>query len=305
MKKLLILLTISVLLAACSSDSDPAATNDGRRVPLQVTGYIADIPLGITRAFYSSWESGDEIGLYALPQGDTTTPIDGGSNVCYVTGSGGDTSAPVYMPFTTSTSITLPATGNIDVYGYYPYSDVATNPEALEVDVSAQNSQKDIDLMTTGKVSTTTHNSSTPISIANPSCELLFHHRLTKLVFNLDLTEMVTVGTTSLTIGSQKTAGTYDIYDNVLTCSGDANKAISAVGTKTDELHWSFEAIVLPNNTTNLAVDRTVTIVVDGRSYTFTIGKATSFDTGNRYVYNVKVYPLTITVDTDKYTEQW
>jgi hypothetical protein len=116
---------------------------------------------------------------------------------------------------------------------------------------------------------------------------------------------MVTVGTTSLTIGSQNTAGTYDIYDNVLTCSGDANKAISAVGTKDDELHWSFEAIVLPNNTTNLAVDRTVTIVVDGRSYTFTIGKATSFDTGKRYVYNVKVYPLTITVDTGKYTEQW
>jgi hypothetical protein len=295
-----------VLLAACSSDSDPAATNEGRRVPLQVTGYIADIPLGITRAYDTWWEENDQIGLYAVLS-NTVTPIGDGSNVCYVTGSRGETSGSVYMPFTTSTSITLPATGNIDVYGYYPYSDGATTPTAVAVNVSAQNSQKDIDLMTTGKVSTTTHTGSIPISIANPSCELLFYHRLTKLVFKLDLTEMVTVGTTSLTIGSQKTAGAYDIYDNVLTCSGDANKAISAaVGTKTNDLQMSFEAIVLPNNTTdNPAVDRIVTIVVDSRSYTFTISNATSFDAGKRYVYNVTVYPLTITVDTDKYTEQW
>lgn len=317
LKKILILLTISVLLAACSSDSDPAATNDGRRVPLQVTGYIADTPLGITRAFYSSWESGDEIGLYALPQGNTTTPIDGGSNVCYVTGSGGDTSGPVYMPFTTSTSITLPATGNIDVYGYYPYSDGATTPTAVAVNVSAQNSQKAIDLMATGQVSKTTHNGSTPISIANPSCELLFYHRLTKLVFNLNLSEMGTVGTTSLTIGSQKTTATYNIYTDKLTYSGEANQTISAtVGTTTSSYDKTYEAIVLPNDATNNpAVDHTVTIVVDGRSYTFTIAASgassstkvvtSSFKAGEKYVYNVKVYPFTIEVDTDKYTEQW
>lgn len=316
MKKILTLLTITVLLAACSSDSDPTATKDGRRVPLQVTGYIADTPLGITRAFNTSWEAGDQIGLYAV-QSNTETPIDDGDNVCYVTGSSGDTSGPNYMPFTTSASITLPATGSIDVYGYYPYSDGATTPTAVAVNVSTQNPQKSIDLMTTGKVEHTTQTGSTPISIANPECQLLFYHRLTKLVFNLDLTEMVTVGTISLTIGSQRTAATYDIYDGGLTCSGDANQTISAVvGTSTDDLHRSFEAIVLPNDAiNNSAADRTVTIVVDGRSYTFTIAASgassstkvitSSFDAGKKYVYNVKVYPFTIEVDTEKYTEQW
>lgn len=322
MKKILILLTITVLLAACSSDSDPAVTNDGRRVPLQVTGYIADTPLGITRAAGSAWEADDQIGVYAV-ESNTTKPIEDGSNVCYSTSSGGETYVGIdkytYKAFTTSTPIILPSSGNIDVYGYYPYSakkkDGTTNfdPEHVEIDVSTQS----IDLMTTDKVSTTTHDGSTLISIANPSCQLLFHHRLTKLEFNLNLSEMGTVSTTSLTIGSQKTAATYNIYTDVLTFSGDANQTITAVvGTTTDALHKSFEAIVLPNDASNNpGVDRTVTIIVDGRSYTFTIAttddgssnkvETPSFDAGKKYVYNVKVYPFTIEVNPQNYTEQW
>lgn len=310
MKKILILLTITLLLAACSSDSDPAVTNDGRRVPLQVTGYIAYTPLGITRAAGSAWEADDQIGVYAV-ESNTTKPIEDGSNVCYSTSSGGETSGTLYLPFTTTTPIILPSSGNIDVYGYYPYSakkkDGTTNfdPEHVEIDVSTQS----IDLMTTDKVSTTTHGGTTPISISNPSCELLFQHRLTKLVFNLNLSEMGTVSTTSLTIGSQKTTATYDIYDNELTySSGVANQPVSAVALANANSGYdkTFEAIVLPNETSNNpATDRTVTIVVDGRSYTFTIGNATSFDVGHKYVYNVKVYPFTIEVNPQNYTEQW
>jgi len=315
LKKILILLTATLLLAACSSDSDTSVTNDGRRVPLQVTGYIADTPHGITRAHGTYWDAGDQIGLYAV-NSDTTEPIEDGSNVCYSTTSGGETSGTIYLPFTTTTPIILPATGNIDVYGYYPYSSGATTPTAVAVSVSKQDPQNAIDLMTTGKVSTSTHNGTTPINSANSKCELLFQHRLTKLVFNLDLTEMGTVGTTSLTIGSQRISATYSIYTDVLTCSGDANQTITAVRTINEALSKSYEAIVLPNDaSTNPALDRTVTIVVDGRSYTFTIAKSgassgnkvvtSSFDAGKKYIYNVKVYPFTIEVNTEKYTEQW
>jgi len=316
LKKILIILTTTLLLAACSSDSDTSVTNDGRRIPLQVTGYIADTPHSITRAHGTLWDAGDQIGLYAV-NSDTTEPIEDGSNVCYSTTSGGNTTGPTFLLFSTSTPIILPATGNIDVYGYYPYSSGVTTPAAVAVSVSKQDPQNAIDLMTTGKVSTSTHNGTTPINSANSKCELLFQHRLTKLVFNLDLTEMVSVSTTSLTIGSQKASATYSIYTDVLTCSGDANQEITAVvGTITDDLHKSYEAIVLPNDaSTNPALDRTVTIIVDGRSYTFTIAKSgasssnkvvtSSFDAGKKYIYNVKVYPFTIEVDTEKYTEQW
>lgn len=312
LKKILILLTITLLLVACSSDSDPSSTNGGRRVPLQVTGYIADTPLGITRAVGSAWETGDKIGLYALPHDNTTTPIEGGSNVGYVlTGSPGETNGTIYKVFTSiSTSITLPATGTIDVYGYYPYSDGATTPTEVAVDVRTQTEQKSIDLMTTGKVSTTTQNGSIPINMAAPSCQLLFHHRLTKLVFNLqngeDFSDSDIAGATALTIGSQRTSATYNIYTDLLTCSGEASQSVSAVvGATTSTFDKTFEAIVLPNNATNPAVDRRVTIVVQGRSYTFTIGKATSFVAGHKYIYNVTVYPFSIIVNPEKYTEQW
>lgn len=313
-----------MLLAACSSDSDPAVTNDGRRVPLQVTGYIAYTPLGITRAHDTSWEADDKIGLYALPHDNTETPIEDGSNVCYLSGSPGETYDDgnySYKPFTTTTPIILSSKDAIDVYSYYPYSakkkDGTTylDPKAIEIDVSTQN-QKSIDLMTTGKVEYTTYEGNTRINCDNPMCQLRFQHRLTKLVFNLDLSEMGTIGEIELTIGSQRTTATYDIYHSELSCTGDANKTVSAVETETDGYNKTFEAIVLPNNaSSNPAIDRTVSIVVDKRSYTFTIAASgvdssnkvvtSSFTSGNKYVYNVKVYPFTIEVNPQNYTEQW
>ena len=314
MKKILILLTITVLLAACSSDSDPAVTNDGRRVPLQVTGYIADTPLGITRAAGSAWDAADQIGLYAV-QSNTTTPIEGGSNVGYVlTGSPGPTNGIDYKVFTSiSTSISMPSEGNIDVYGYYPYNAETTDPTALAVNLNIQTEQKSVDLMTTDKEDHTIHgdNTSPSINKVTPSCQLLFHHRLTKLVFNLkpgeDFTNKDIEGATSLTISNQRTEGTYNIYNNEFTYIGDADQKIFAVTAEyvAENYVKTFEAIVLPNATTSPAVDRKVTIVVDGRSYTFTISSATSFDAGTKYTYNVTVYPFTVIVDPDKYTEQW
>ena len=315
MKKILILLTITVLLAACSSDSDPAVTNDGRRVPLQVTGYIADTPLGITRAAGSAWDAADQIGLYAV-QSNTTTPIEGGSNVGYVlTGSPGPTNGIDYKVFTSiSTSISMPSEGNIDVYGYYPYNAETTDPTALAVNLNIQTEQKSVDLMTTDKEDHTIHgdNTSPSINKVTPSCQLLFHHRLTKLVFNLkageDFSSSDIEGATSLTIGSQRITATYNLYTDVLTCTGDVNQTISAVALATANTGYAktFEAIVLPNNdATNPAVDRKVTIIVSGRPYAFTIGNATSFASGHKYVYNVTVYPFSIIVDPQKFTEQW
>ena len=346
MKKILILLTITVLLAACSSDSDPAVTNDGGRVPLQVTGYIADFPIGITRAHDSSWDTGDEIGIYAVRtntkpltlQSDQHAPfkLKVVSGSTHATDEGGTYN---FKAFFSNSPVYLPADGYaIDVYGYYPYNADYTNPYAIPVNVSAQNSQNAIDLMTSDKENHTIHGdaSSPSINKANPSCQLLFHHRLTKLVFNLkpggDFDPSDIEGATSLTIGSQKTTATYDIYSDVLTCTGDANQAISAVALATPNSGYAktFEAMVLPNNDTkdeadltnhpititdNPDVDRTVTIVVDGRSYTFTIAKPGStegkikvnntFEAGTKYIYNVTVYPFSVFVDSQKFTEQW
>ena len=318
MKKILIFLTIALLLAACSNDNDPAATNEEGRIPLQVTGYISNFHLGVTRAADSHWEEGDEIGIYAVNSGDQPTNLQSDQHAPFKLRNGGtgetDNHNDTYnfKVFFSNSPVYLPEDGSsIDVYGYYPYNATYTNPQDIPVDVSMQNPQKNIDLMTTGIVSCTTINGDTRINKLNPSCQLLFHHRLTKLVFNLkpgeDFTNKDIEGATSLTISNQRTEGTYNIYNNEFTYIGDADQKIFAVTAEyvAENYVKTFEAIVLPNATTSPAVDRKVTIVVDGRSYTFTISSATSFDAGTKYTYNVTVYPFTVIVDPDKYTEQW
>ena len=318
MKKILIFLTIALLLAACSNDNDPAATNEEGRIPLQVTGYISNFHLGVTRAADSHWEEGDEIGIYAVNSGDQPTNLQSDQHAPFKLRNGGtgetDNHNDTYnfKVFFSNSPVYLPEDGSsIDVYGYYPYNATYTNPQDIPVDVSMQNPQKNIDLMTTGIVSRTTINGDTRINKLNPSCQLLFHHRLTKLVFNLkpgeDFTNKDIEGATSLTISNQRTEGTYNIYNNEFTYIGDADQKIFAVTAEyvAENYVKTFEAIVLPNATTSPAVDRKVTIVVDGRSYTFTISSATSFDAGTKYTYNVTVYPFTVIVDPDKYTEQW
>lgn len=328
MKKILIFLTIALLLAACSNDNDPAATNEEGRIPLQVTGYISNFHLGVTRAADSHWEEGDEIGIYAVNSGDQPTNLQSDQHAPFKLRNGGtgetDNHNDTYnfKVFFSNSPVYLPEDGSsIDVYGYYPYNATYTNPQDIPVDVSMQNPQKNIDLMTTGIVSRTTINGDTRINKLNPSCQLLFHHRLTKLVFNLkpgeDFTNKDIEGATSLTIGSQKTTATYNIYTDELTCVGESNQTITAaVGSTKSGYEKTFEAIVLPNDAdNNPAIDCKVTIVVDGRSYSFTIirtgeesnikVKTVSFFAGYKYEYNVTVYPFTITVDPDKYTEQW
>lgn len=333
MKKILIVLTTALLLAACSNDNDPAATNDGSRVPLQVTGYIADFHLGVTRAAGSEWEDGDSIGIYAVNTGTTPENLQSDQHAPFRLRNGGtgktDNSNGTYnyKVFFSNSPVYLPEDENnyIDVYGYYPYNATYINPAKIPVDVSTQTKQKSIDLMTTGIVSSTTINGDTRINKLNPSCQLLFHHRLTKLVFNLkpgeDFTNKDIEGATSLTISNQRTEGIYNIYIKKLICVGEANKTITAVAVEktTDGYDKTFEAIVLPNDATNPAVDRKVTIVVQGKSCTFTIAKPSdsnsdtdgkikvynTYEAGKKYVYNVTVYPFAVVVDSDKYTEQW
>ena len=209
----------------------------------------------------------------------------------------------------------------VDVYGYYPYaakkSDGTTDldPESIEINVKDQTSQNAIDFMQarTGNVTN-----------GNATIELLFRHRLVKLVFNLkqgegllpnELKDATYLG---MKILSQHFKATYNIYkgDNEDPLSVDpASEYIAdiipakAAQAPTGYVR-TYEAIVLPNVVNNPAVNRTVEIEFYQRSddrivNKFTIPVQTIFKAGYKYVFNVTVNALTVTVDTDKYTEQW
>lgn len=319
-----------VLLTGCSSDDDglKPADND-ERVPLEIAAGINSHFVPVTRAVETAWEEGDQIGVFVTAHNASTIYSDGtgakGFNRQYTfnDGTNYETWGNTYRLFSPNDrKVYLPSYG-IDIFGIYPYrkssslvyssDEESNNPTVLPsvpVDVSIQTSQKAIDLMQarTGNISN-----------SSPVIELLFYHRLTKLVFNLkqgegllpnELKDAIYLG---MTIDNQHTTAKYDIYNDAFIITSANPSTIVPIRANTAPTGYvrSFEAIVLPNGSGNAPTDREVTITFYQKSEDQIVnrfiikGDEFYFRPGYKYTFNVTVNALTVTVDTEKYTEQW
>lgn len=319
MKRLFYILTSVVLLVACSKDDDgktsQATTGNDERVPLEIAANIGMQAQGATRAAETHWDEGDKIGVYVQKKDGTIFVDDAsttGENLLYTFGDGTnyETYGTTYRLFTASKKIYL-SSDPVDVYGYYPYNaSESLNPTAIPINVSDQTSQERIDFMRAKKGN---------VSNSNVSIELMFYHRLVKLVFNLkqgegllpdELADATYLG---VTISNQPYEATYNAYTDAFTFTqGASNNTIIPVraASATTGYVRTFEAIVLPNGANNLAADRTVTITFYRKSddtivNKFKISGATTFVSGNKYTYNVTVNATSIEVDPLKFAEQW
>lgn len=307
-----------VLLTACSSDHDESAEN-GQRVPLEIVASIDVQAEAATRAAETAWEAGDKIGVFMVTdnlwniyQDDDNTE---GKNMPYTfnDGTNYETYGTTYRLFSPNTKKIYLSDENVDVYGYYPYADTKSDgtdlaPTAIEINVSDQTSQKALDLMRarTGNVNN-----------ERASIELLFQHRLSKLVFNLKQgegmleDELKDASYLGMVLKNQYTKATYNIYTDEFSSPAERQDIIPVRATSAPTGYVrTYEAIVLPNRAGNTAEDRTVSITFyrktkDQITNTFKIPESTYFDPGTKYVFNVTVNATTITVDPTKYTEQW
>ncbi len=321
-KKTFIILPLTLaLLTACSNDENEKSRSD-KRVPLEIVASI-DLPTEVyTRATETAWEAGDRIGVYMTLHGstnlytDTETPPTTGSNMPYTfdDGTNYETYGNTYRLFTPNSKKIYLSEKSVDVFGYYPYAatkkdgTTAQDPTTIEIDVTNQTSQKAIDFMRarTGNVNN-----------ENIAIELMFQHRLVKLVFNIKqgegLLDDELKDATSLTmsINKQPLTAYYNIYSDAFTIVAGENSItpVKASSAPTGYVR-TFEAIVLPNGASNPANNRTVTIEFFRNSKdiiknTFTIDGSTYFEKGFKYTYNVTVNATSIQVDPTKYTEQW
>lgn len=326
MKRLFYILTSVVLLVACSKDDDgktsQATTGNSERVSLEIAANIGMQAQGATRAADTHWDGGDKIGVYVTRRNTTNIFEDDahtrGENMLYTfsDGTNYETYGTTYRLFTASKKIYL-SSDPVDVYGYYPYNaSESLNPTAIPINVSDQTSQERIDFMRAMKGN---------VNNSNVSIELLFKHKLVKLVFNLkqgeDLLpdELRDASYLGIKIDNQPLAATYSIYADLLSVTSAYNEIIPIkAASATTGYVRTFEAIVLPNNYNesgtvvqgNPTIDRTVTITFYRRSddtivNTFKIPSSTYFYPGYKYTYNVTVNATSIEVDPQKYTEQW
>lgn len=328
MSKIAIIFTLGVgLFAACSSDNDVSISNE--QVPLEIAAGISMQVDASTRAVETAWETGDEIGVFLTTHNSNTIYTDGsgskGFNRQYVfnDGTNYETWGNTFRLFTAmAKKVYLPSYG-IDILGVYPFrssSNLIYSPDGesesptilpkVPVNVQNQTSQKAIDLMRAraGNVS----NSSFVI-------ELLFYHRLTKLVFNLkqgegllpdELKDATYLG---IEINNQYTSATYDIYNDAFTITSGEYESITPTRSSSAPTGYArtFEAIVLPTFLGNPATDRTVTITFYRKSEDqiinkFIIPERVYFEPGHKYTFNITVNATSIKVNTvNEYAEQW
>lgn len=299
-KQAIIIALATLLLMACSSDSLSPVGEE--RAALVITSGIGVATVGMTRTSGVSWSDGDQIGVFATPAGNTAQTITGGANVAYSTTvtsatTSGSAESYTYTPaaFTASTPVYLPADGSaIQVYAYYPYSSTVTNATQIPITVTDQSSQSAIDFMRAWNDKTTL-GGSTAITKVNKTTQLLFYHKLSKVVFTLvagtgmaaiDLTGSTS---TTLTIGGQPTAATYNIYTDAITITPGS----STITALTVTPGVQYEAILLPNTTgdggTNNPSVRNCTLAIGSATYTFSIPAAKSFDAGIQTNYTLTV----------------
>lgn len=257
----------ALMLAGCSNEIDEQVM-DSKRVPLQING---DINMLMTRAADDHWDKDDAIGVYMVTAENSI--VDDVSNYRYVVI---DKDNGNFSPDGETNTAYFPEDGTaVNVVAYYPQGNVVENK--LSLDLANQDEQPRIDLMS-AKAEGASKN--------NPTINLGFKHRLTKLFFEIE-GDVNTDGIYAA-IGNQYTDIQYDILnDKLLIADGSGKKDIVMKYWNLNNYRFT-EAIVLPNEENNSAVDRKLTFQLNEKIFDATISNSTKFEAGKKYTYKVK-----------------
>lgn len=259
----------ALMMAGCSNEVEEQVM-DSRRVPLQING---DINMLMTRAADDHWDANDAIGVYMVSADNSI--VGDVSNYRYVVI---DKDNGNFSPDGEANTAYFPENGDaVNVVAYYPQGEVVDNK--LSLDLANQGEQPRIDLMSANAEGA---------SKSNPTINLEFKHRLTKLFFVIE-GDVNTDGIYA-TIGNQYTDIQYDILnDKLLIAEGSEKENIVMKYWNLDEGTNRFvEAIVLPNDENNSAVDRQLTFQLNEKIFNATISNTTTFEPGKKYTYTVK-----------------
>lgn len=257
----------ALMMAGCSNEVEEQVM-DSRRVPLQING---DINMLMTRAADDHWDANDAIGVYMVSADNSI--VGDVSNYRYVVI---DKDNGNFSPDGEANTAYFPESDDVvNVVAYYPQGNVDENK--LSLDLANQDEQPRIDLMS-AKAEGASKN--------NPTINLGFKHRLTKLFFEIE-GDVNTDGIYAA-IGNQYTDIQYDILnDKLLIADGSGKKDIVMKYWNLNNYRFT-EAIVLPNEENNSAEDRQLTFQLNEKIFNATISNTTTFEAGKKYTYKVK-----------------
>ena len=262
MKSLLgIVLSLSIL-QSCQNDETNIIQNEVNNKGITFSSIIDDAQN--SRAYDTSWEANDVIGVFMLANSDKNVLA---TNIPYVTSKGDgyfvSQNSPIYYP-----------DGAVDFIAYYPYSKAISNHTNYPIDLSNQTKQNAIDLMTAVNL--------TNRELGSTQGNLQFKHLLAKLVLNLKSTSGSSLKGIKASISGLKVKGTANLSDGKITSSGEATTFslfINEEGTQA-------EAILLPQD---LSGNLKIKLELNGQSKEIDTQISSSIEQGNKYIYNVNV----------------
>lgn len=262
MKSLLgIVLSLSIL-QSCQNDETNIIQNEVNNKGITFSSIIDDAQN--SRAYDTSWEANDVIGVFMLANSDKNV-LD--KNIPYVTSKGDgyfvSQNRPIYYP-----------DGAVDFIAYYPYSEAIINHTNYPIDLSNQTKQNAIDLMTAVNL--------TNRQLASPQGNLQFKHLLAKLVLNLKSTSGSSLKGIKASISGLKVKGTANLSDGSITSSGEATDFSLYINEEATQA----EAILLPQT---LSGNLKIKLELNGQSKEINTEISGSIERGNKYIYNVNV----------------
>lgn len=264
MKSLLgIVLSLSIL-QSCQNDETNIIQNEVNNKGITFSSIIDDAQN--SRAYDTSWEANDVIGVFMLANSDKNV-LD--RNIPYVTSKGDgyfvSQNSPIYYPEVNSA---------VDFIAYYPYSKAISNHTNYPIDLSNQTKQNAIDLMTAVNL--------TNRQLTSPQGNLQFKHLLAKLVLNLQSTSGSSLKGIKASISGLKVKGTANLSDGSITPSGEATTFSLFINEEATQA----EAILLPQA---LSGKLKIKLELNGQSKEIETEISGSIEKGYKYIYNVNV----------------
>lgn len=290
------LLALTVF-AGCSNDENQLGGNDSdSRVALQVTSGIQ------TRAYDDQWEANDAIGIFALMPGTTEIATDETSGTAqgnrqYSTL---ENALGTFNPADENATIYLPVDGSTrDFTAYYPYKPEMAG-STYKIDLSDQTEQSAIDFMVSTTQQAEGSSRTTDISKTDPSVQFRFGHKLSKVRLNIetgagfkgDHSELVKM---EVALTGQQTTADFDVLtdDKVAIAKG-----YEGIDLLTAENGRTSEGIVMPSNDYD-GMQFEFRVKGHGQPYVWELNKsekATRFDPGKEYIYNITIHKTAIEV---------
>ena len=250
-----IILLLSLFFISCSDEEHNTAT--------YFRAYTSFHPKEST-----GWSDNDIIGISAY-NSKNSREYYGSINKRYRTNENG-----VFTPVTSEDKILRPLSSeSIDLIAYHPYQEGALT--MYNIELGDQSSQKSIDLLYSNNLKSITKEST--------GSELIFDHVLSKLVFNIQVSENVTIGDLdgmTITLENVLKNGTFDLINGNLEPYGEPTSIVMNSSGNISE------AIIFPGSSTNISF--TISLL-NGNIYKADLPKGQEFSSKSIYSYNVKI----------------